>query len=345
MTVVDVTTGHSVNRLYTISVTAPAAPTLPSPNPITLPSATVTQNYTGSINATDNVGSSFTWTINGSTTLNNGNSTSLGNGLTATANGEILNIAGNAGSTTAVNFTAKITDNTDSLSSTTQSYSITVNPNGSTVSGTVFLSNTNCGSSNVLAGATIGIYNGNTLVASGTTGINGTYSIDGIPDGTYTIVPSITGPSSSLFTPVNYTSVTLSSSGTNNVSGKDFNSEVGYTITGTVSYSGTQTGQTYIRLNGGCGGNGGSGTTFTGLTGNGSYIIRGVQPGSFTVQAWMDPLGQAAQNSIDPTGGTSITVTTASETNVVVTMHDPRISRRRPRIPRFSRSSPMRKAC
>ena len=61
----------------------------------------------------------------------------------------------------------------------------------------------------------------------------------------------------------------------------------------------------------------------TTLTSGGAYTIRGVPPGSYTVQAWMDPLGQGVQNAIDPTGSASVTVTDANVTGAAITMTDP----------------------
>ena len=174
----------------------------------------------------------------------------------------------------------------------------------------------------------VGLYNGSTLVQSTTTDVNGNYSFTSIPNGTYSIKPSITG-AASLFYPTSISTGALSSSGTNTLTGQNFNAQVAFTVSGTVTYnhSGTaQTGQTYVVLNGGCGaGNNslGASITETVLTGGGSYTIRGVQPGNYTVVAWMDPLGQATQNAIDPTGSAVVTVTGGNATNADVTMTDP----------------------
>jgi len=63
--VIDLTTGVSISRAYTISVTAPAALSLPTPNPSSLPSATVNASYNGSVIAIGGAGT-YTWTVNGS---------------------------------------------------------------------------------------------------------------------------------------------------------------------------------------------------------------------------------------------------------------------------------------
>jgi hypothetical protein len=153
---------------------------------------------------------------------------------------------------------------------------------------------------------------------------NGNYSFNAVPSGTYDITPSVPG-AATLFYPTAYTHVVVSNG--SNASGENFAAQVGFTVSGTVSYSGTQTGQTYLTLSGGCGnGSGNLGTTIATQNGNGSYTIRGVQPGSYTLTAWMDPLGNAVQNAIDPTGSTSsgaVTVSNANVSGAAVTMHDP----------------------
>lgn len=324
----DNTTTNAISQAYSFSVSTPTAVSLPAPNPGTLPSATMNSVYTGSINATGGAGT-YAWTINGTTVTSSG--LSLGNGLTATNSGSnVLSISGTPTSTTSVALTnVKVADGETPPSTATQSYTIAVNPAGSTVSGQFSLQNY-CynGSSNLPVTFTVGLYNGTTLVQSTTSASDGTYSFSSIPDGTYTITPSISG-AASLFYPASLSTGALSSSGTNNLTGQNFNAQVAFTVSGTVTYnhSGTaQTGQTYLTLSGGCAaGNGSVGTSITEstLTGGGSFTIRGVQPGNYTLTAWMDPLGQGLQNAIDPTGSNSnVTVTDANAT-ANVTMNDP----------------------
>jgi hypothetical protein len=153
-----------------------------------------------------------------------------------------------------------------------------------------------------------------------TTGI-GSFTFSGVPNGTYAVTPSISGPSS-LF----YPSPQLVSVGNNNVTNANFSANIGYTVTGTVSYSSSlsspQTGQIYVSLvPAGCGS--GGGTLGTSISATGAYTIRGVPPGSYTVQAWMDPLGQGTQNAIDPSGAASVNVIAANVANAAVTMNDP----------------------
>ena len=150
----------------------------------------------------------------------------------------------------------------------------------------------------------------------GTTNSSGQFSFSSVPSGTYNITPSITGATSSLFYPTSYPNVVVTN-GTN-LTSENFNAQVAFNVSGTVSYSGSQSGQTYLTLNGGCSnGNGSLGTTIAATNGNGSYTIHGVQPGNYTLSASMDPLGNATQNAIDPAGSTSSG--SVSVTNAVVT--------------------------
>jgi hypothetical protein len=195
------------------------------------------------------------------------------------------------------------------------SQSFQVNSAGSQVSGTISLNN-NCGSSSVPA-ITVSI--NTTPVQTTTTYDNqGDYSFATVPNGTYAITPSITG-ASSVFYPATQ-SVTVTN-GT--VSGKNFVASLGYTVSGTVSYSGAQTGRIYLNLNNtNCGGSGGEGTS---IASPGAYSIRGVPPGSYTLQASMDTQGYGAANANDPapSSNPSVTIVSSSPTGQNVTLTDP----------------------
>ncbi|MGA3080391.1 MAG: putative Ig domain-containing protein [Terracidiphilus sp.] len=329
--VTDTTTGLSFTQNgYSIAVNEPTPVTLPSPNPTSLPSGTQGQSYTGAINASGGVGP-YTWTINGVTITNQG-LVALTDGMSATNNGgNTLSIsASTLGSASSVTLTNVVV--TDSLNSTaSQTYTISTPPPGSQVSGQIFL-NSGCGGN--VPVVTVGIYTnpGGTLVQSTTTDDsnnngtgNGNYSFVSVPAGNYTITPSISGPTS-LFFPASQ-SVNLSGS---NISGEDFTASLGYTVSGSASYSGAQTGQVYLDLsNNSCGGgSGGLGTSISEatLTATGAYTIRGVPPGSYTLQGRMDNLGEGAQNAINPTGNNSVTVTNANLSGYNVALADPTYS-------------------
>jgi hypothetical protein len=315
--VTDTTTGLSATQNgYTIAVNEPTPVTLPSPNPTSLPSGTQGQSYSGAINASGGVGS-YTWTINGVMITNQG-SVALTDGISATnTGGSTLSIsASTLGSASSVTLTnVKVTDSLNSTAS--QTYTISTPPPGSQVSGQVSLSN-GCGGNNVPV-VTIKILTnpGGALVQSTTTDDsngngtgNGSFSFASVPAGNFTITPSISGPTS-LFFPASQ-SLTLSGSTVNN---ENFTASLGYTISGTATYSGAQTGQVYLNLNGNCGGGGGGPSISEAtLTGTGAFSIRGVPPGTYTLQGWMDTLGQGTPNATNPTGSASVTVTNANVT-------------------------------
>jgi hypothetical protein len=227
-----------------------------------------------------------------------------------------------------------ITANNGVSPNAAQSFTLNVTNNSGQISGQISLSNT-CGGSVTLPTFTVTI--NTTPAQQAQTDTSGNYSFTSIPNGTYTIAPSISGAASSVFYPASYTGVVVNSG---SVSGENFNAEVGYNISGNVSYTGSQTGQTYLYVqNSNCGGNGGPGTSITQatLTSGGAYTIHGVQPGNYTLNAWMDSTGvtsgtkypgeQGQPNANDPTGSnSSVSVTTASVTGVGVTMSSPTYS-------------------
>jgi len=189
-------------------------------------------------------------------------------------------------------------------------YTITGSTATYTISGQVILAD-GCGA---LEPATkIALSQGSTVVQTTTTS-NGTFFFLGVPNDSYTITPSITGPSSEFY-PASQT-VTVSGS---NPSSAPFYSNLGYTVSGTVAYSGSQTGQTYLALQ--CS-NGGGGTYGTSISTKGGFIIHGVPPGSYTLQAFMDNLGIGTPNASNPAGSTPVTLSSANLINQNLTLAD-----------------------
>jgi hypothetical protein len=297
----DTTTGISVGPFnYSVLVSNPPPLSLPTPNPNSLPSATVGQSYSGSISATGGV-PPYTWTVTGLPS----------NGLSSSSSSNTVSVSGTPTTTTAVTLTAQVTDSASHTASNT--YTISVNSAGSQVSGQIFLTN-GCGGGGNVPTITVSI-NTNPVQTTTTYDSNGDYSFASIPNGTYTITPSITGPSSAFY-PASYTGVVVSNGA---VSGENFSASLGYTVSGTVSYTGASTGQVYLTLNTNCGGNGGPGTS---ITAPGSFSIRGVPPGTYTLQSWMDTIGQGGANAADPSGTSSVSVTSADVT-AAVSLTDP----------------------
>ena len=302
----------AATQTFTLTVVIP--PLAISPSSGSLPPATENSSYTENLTASGGV-PPYSFALTSSS-----NPLPAGLSLSPTT-GQISGTPTSSGTFT---FSVQVTDSALPTPNTLiANLSITVNSPGSQVSGQISLNNQCGGGPGSQPIFTVSI--NTTPVQTTTTDTSGNYSFATVPNGTYTITPSITG-ASSLFYPATLTNVVVSN---NSVSGENFSAEVGYTVSGTVTYSASgtpQTGQTYISVTGGCnGGNGGPGTSIseTTLTSGGAYTIRGVPPGSYTVQAWMDPLGQSVQNAIDPTGSASVTVTDANVTGAAITMHDP----------------------
>ena len=190
-------------------------------------------------------------------------------------------------------------------------YTITGSTSTYTVSGQVILGN-GCGAS--VPAITMTLSFGGTTVQTTTTNSSGNFSFTGVPNDTYTVTPSITGPTSAFY-PTSQSVVV--SGGSANTS---FNANLGYTVSGTVAYSGSQTGQIYLLLQPtNCGGGGTEGTS---LSAPGAFTIHGVPPGSYTLRASMDNLGKGAANNYNPYGNISVTVGSANLTGKNVALAD-----------------------
>ncbi len=329
-------TGYSVSptitTTYTLTVTNSAG-------------SKVTSTVTITVNAPPQITSSnsttFTVGVNGTFTVTTSGSPIPSLSITSGSLPSPVNFVDNGNGTATISGTpaatsvnpVTITANNGVSPNATQTFTLNVTNNSGQVSGQISFSNS-CGSV-TLPTFTVTI---NTTPAQHVqTDSNGNYSFASIPNGTYTITPSISGAASSVFSPASYTGVVVNSG---SVSGENFSAVVAYNISGNVSYSGSQTGQTYLYLqNNNCGGNGGPGTSITQaiLTSGGAYTIHGVRPGNYTLNAWMDSTGvtsgtkypgqQGQPNTNNPTGSnSSVSVTAASVTGVGVTMSSPTYS-------------------
>ena len=296
---------------FTVVAYAPLA--LPSANPPSLGSATTASTYSGSITATGGI-PGYTWTVNGFSV--GSGSVSLGNGtLIASSNGSTLNITGTPSSTGTVTFTASVTDNKPSTAGPV-TYTIAVSTTYS-VAGQIVLNNNCGGGSSSVPAMTVTLSQGSTVIQTQTTNNIGNFTFTNVPNGTYTVTPSIAGPSS-VFYPSTQ-SVPISNSNSTSTS---FRVALGYTVSGTVAYTGTQAGQIYVSLNPAntCG----SGFPGTSISAKGAFTIRGVAPGTYTLQAVMDNLGHGSVNAANPAGSTSgVTLAAANLTSQSVTLADP----------------------
>ena len=194
----------------------------------------------------------------------------------------------------------------------TASYTITGSTTTYMVGGFISPSN-GCGGVSVPP-TTVTLSQGSTIIGTTTTS-SGAYSFSGVPNGTYTVTPSITGPSA-VFYPSSQSVVVNGGTGT-----ATFGALLGYTVSGTVAYNGSQTGQIYLVLNPTqCGSGGAVGTS---ISATGAYIIHGVPPGNYTLNAFMDDLGKGTTNASNPSGSLSVSVSNANYSGANVTLVDP----------------------
>jgi len=192
-------------------------------------------------------------------------------------------------------------------------YTITGSTSTYTVSGQITIPNCGVTSNPPM---TVTLTHGTTIVQTTTSNTSGNFSFSGVPNDTYSVTPSITGPSS-VFYPTAQT-VAVNGSSINSVT---FSANLGYTASGTVAYSGSKTGQIYLALNPtSCGG---GGTIGTSISSKGSFTVHGVPPGSYTLQAFMDNLGIGSPNASNPAGSASVSVVSANLTGQNVTLADP----------------------
>ena len=255
----------------------------------------------------------------------------------ATAQGVTITLSGAAGATTTTdssgNYTITGLTNgnytvTPSLTGYTFSPASTaVTINNANATGTNFVSSvvtaptySISGSVNrlgggALAGATVTLSVG----ANGTTTTDatGAYTFTNLVAGSYTVTPSLPGytiaPANVTITNANVTQNFTAAS-----------TVAGYSVSGTVSYSGANTGKTGVYVMWSGGGTTGLGTTLSGTSGTGSYTIRGLQNGNYVVFAGMDTVGNGIPNVADPSGSTAMfSVSNGNVAGQNVTMTDP----------------------
>jgi len=289
----------------------PPALTLPSSG--SLAAAIQNDVYSGSITASGGSGSGYVFTVNGTVIPTTGAPVLISDGISVSSTGtSTLSISGTPtaiGTVTLTNVTAQ-----DSLSDTAgpDTYTIAVQA-AFAVTGRINLNNY-CGSAITLPTYTVSI-NTNPVQVT-TTDSNGNYAFAGVPNGTYTITPSISGPSSAFY-PATQTGVVVNGAP---VVVAPISAALGYTVTGVVTYTGTATGRIYVSLaNDTCGASVG-----TSIAAPGAFTIRGAAPGSYTVSAWMDNRGYGVQNASNPTSASyGIAVSDANPSAFALPLADP----------------------
>jgi hypothetical protein len=321
----DNASGNTASQNYSVAVNTPTPPVLPGTDPGSLGSGTVNQGYSGLISATGGTGSYY-WMVNGTQVPTSGNLPLGSSGLSSqfnvvnNSNSNTLTVNGNPTSTGTVNFSAEIFDNTTGLHSSSVNYSVQVNAAGSPVSGQVYFNGNSCNGGNNLTLPTFTISINTNPVQTTTTDSSGNYSFASIPNGTYTLTPSMVGSNlpEYMFTPGSLKNVVVNN---NSYPGANFNVMLGYTVSGTVAYGGGAPGIIYLSLNSNCGGNAENGTA---ISARGPFTIRGVAPGNYSISAWRDNLGFGQPNASNPAGSlNSVSVTDANLTGQGVTLHDP----------------------
>ena len=291
---------------YSIVVADPLPVAIPLPNPATLPAAVVGQPYTGSIVASGGV-NNFTWWTNGAQVAT---ANGIGGGFIATAGGNTLLIGGTPVAVGAITFRAWVKDGLGHLAGPV-SYSIpVVKSPGVQVSGQInFVS---CGAP--APGITLILNSNPAQIAS--TDLHGQFVFQNVPNGSFSITPSVAAPVSAFYPASQSVSVNGAA-----VAGVNFQSAAGYNVSGNVLYPAGVGGRVSVRLvNTSCPAPA-YGANIAGATG---FTIRGVEPGNYTVQAWVDEIGYGAYNAQDATASLSgLIVTSANLTNVSVPVVQP----------------------
>jgi hypothetical protein len=336
VTVTDTTTSKSTGPIqYTIAVNSPTPLALPASG--ALPGATTNQVYYQVVNASGGSGSGYVFTVNavqipitgdlvtvadGIGVYSTGGTTLTVNGIPTTAQtvSLIVSVKDGANDTAGPStYTIAVTPptplalplpSTNPLPSSNinQPYTGFINASGGSGSGYVFTVN---GTAIPTTGAQTAISTSDGLSGANTGG--NTLSISGTPTTLASVTLNVTVTDSA--------SDTASESYTFSI----VNPSAVYSVSGTVSYSGSKTGWIYLKLNSSnCGNCNGQGTA---IATKGAFTINGVPTGTYTLQAWMDGLGYGVENASDPStnlfANVNVTVSTGNVTGVAVALGDP----------------------
>jgi len=294
------TAGGKTTSAVTITVTAP--PVITSAN-----SASFTVGVNGSLTVTTTGSPIPSLSVTSGTLpspvtfVDNGNGTATISGIPAGASVNPITITASNGIG----------------SNATQSFTLTVLAVSCT---------TNCTISGTVTGSWV---SGVTITLSGTgsgsttTDSSGNYSFTGLAGGTYTVTPSLAGYTYSPTAP----SVATSSSTTtqNFVASPALTS---YSISGTISYAGSKTGNTIIRVfpsgcTGGCSVLAGTSFSTAPSVSGTPYVIRGLpltnngggSNAGYVVSAEIDTIGTGISNESNPEGTSgTVNITTANVT-------------------------------
>ena len=287
-----VTVADSAQNTATANFTLTVNAGVTITSPTTLPAATVGSAYLQNLTATGGSGIGYIWTVT------SGASSLSAVGLSLSRSGVL---SGTPPSTGTATFSVSVTDSSVTYATGTFTVAVDVAGAGFPVSGQVTLGE-RVRSQRSIPAITLSI--DTNPVQTTTTDSNGNFSFASVPNGSYTITPSITGASSKFYPASN-----PNHGERRRHHGLNFSASLGYKVSGTVSYSGSETGQIYIwLLNKNCGGN----PLGTSISAPGSFTINGVPPGTYTLGAGIDSLGFGYQNDVDAAGTATADVTVAA---------------------------------
>ena len=269
----------------------------------TLPAATEGTAYSRTVAISGGSNSGIVWT------LTSGASSLSAVGLSFT-DGVVFGTPSTMGTAT---FSVSVTD--DSQTHDSKTFTIAVNSNGPgyALSGRVNLGNA-CGAAEV---PEIQLSIDTNPAKTATTDAQGNYSFADVPDGAYTVTPSISG-ATSIFYPATMP-VTIQGGA---IANQNFVASLAYKVSGTVSYAGPETGQIYVwMLPKSCSGF----PLGTSISAPGSFTIEGVPPGTYTLEAGIDSLGFGYNNDANAAGTASSDVTVDDDdvTGTAITLSNP----------------------
>ncbi len=311
---VRVTDSASNTATAALTVTISGGLTITSPS--TLPGGGVGAAYSQTLTVTGGSGAGLNWTVvSGGTSL-----TAIG--LSLSSGGVLSGSSPLAGTAT---FGVKVTDSLSNFA--TANLSVTVS-SGFTVSGQIRLTG-GCVNDPAPPLPTFNVSIDTNPVQNTTTDINGEFSFSNVPNGPHNITPSIVGPSAAFYPPSASFTVDNADTGV-----PYFTVALGYTVSGSVTYSGPHSGPVYLTLqSANCGGNPQYGTSFVRAKFDGGgqgFAIQGVPPGVYNLYSWLDQtysgnlVGSGLQNAADPAGSDfNVIVSTDNAASASVVLHDP----------------------
>ncbi|MGD0168368.1 MAG: carboxypeptidase regulatory-like domain-containing protein, partial [Smithella sp.] len=206
-------------------------------------------------------------------------------------------------------YTYSPSSTTVNITDANQSQNFTAAPVSYSISGTATVDGI------ALQGVTITLSGASSATTA--TNASGNYTFANLSAGSYTVTPSLAGYTYSPSSPtINITDANQSQNFT------AASVVASYSISGTISYSGSHTGRIYVGLKNANGSATGHGTS---IASPGAFVIHGVTPGTYyKLSAEMDIRNDGTLNADNPSGEIlTITVTGASLTNQNITLTDP----------------------